>query len=694
MSGGIESGQKSDQESGPKSGLKGDHKGGFRAAARIAIEDVKLGRSVEAATGRFRDAREAALAELPDADTLRDHFKRIRAATLADLPAYLETFKANATTAGAQVHFARDAADARELILEIAGSHGAALAAKSKSMTTEEIRLNEALEAAGVRPVETDLGEWIVQLAGEAPAHIIAPAIHKTKEQVAGLFVAESGEDVPAEIPALTALARRRLRETFLRAGIGISGGNLAVAETGSVVLVTNEGNGRMVTSLPPVHVAVLGIEKIAPTWAEAAAWLSLLARSATGQPLSIYTSVITGPKQPGDVDGPEAVHIVLLDNGRSRLLGTKYEEVLQCIRCGACLNVCPVYRTAGGHAYRGETGPPSPYSGPIGAVVTPLLFGLEEHKQLPQASSLCGACRDVCPARIDLPRMLVELRNDTVAAGLDGTAASTLARLAAGALGSGRNFEFAARLARFGRRFAGGDLPRPAAKSFRETWREAETNLPNPPVADPGPVSNPLPEPPPAAPAGLPEPWRSRRQFAEPARRFREALEKAHGEVILTESAAEALAEARRVLREIGVMTVVADEGEPLDGFAPAPDDGWRIARPGDHAGDPEGWRAVCARADAGLTSAEALLAETGSLVVSSGPGRSRLVSLLPPIHIAVVPLDRLATDLFTWLEGRTGPWPANTVLVSGPSKTADIEQTLSVGVHGPARLVVVLFP
>jgi L-lactate dehydrogenase complex protein LldF len=342
-------------------------------------------------------------------------------------------------------------------------------------MTTEEIGLNAALKAGGIQPVETDLGEWIVQLAGESPAHIIAPAINKTKEQVAVLFRKESGDDVPPDIPALTAQARRRLRETFLRAGIGISGGNLAVAETGSVVLVTNEGNGRMVTSLPPVHVAVLGIEKIAPSWAEAAVWLALLARSATGQPLSIYTSIVTGPKRPGDIDGPEEVHVILLDNGRSKLLGTKYEEVLQCIRCGACLNVCPVYRTAGGHAYRGKTGPPSPYSGPIGAVVTPLLFGLENYKELPQASSLCGACLDVCPARIDLPRMLIELRSDAVAAGLEPAAVSAVTRLAAAAFGSERALGIAARLARFGRRFVGGSMPKPAKRSFREIRREDE---------------------------------------------------------------------------------------------------------------------------------------------------------------------------------------------------------------------------
>ncbi len=343
-------------------------------------------------------------------EALRDRLKEIRSATLASLADHLETFERNALAAGAQVHWAADGSEACEIVTVIARENKVTLAAKSKSMATEEIHLNRALLQAGVQPVETDLGEWIIQLAGEPPSHIIAPAIHKTRQQVAALFTAESGRPQSADdIPALTAEARRMLREKFLDAGMGISGGNIGVAETGSVVLVTNEGNGRMVSSLPPVYVIVLGIEKIARSWDDAAVWLALLARSATGQPLSVYTTVITGTARPEDPDGPREVHIVLLDNQRSGLVGTKYEEALQCIRCGACLNICPVYREAGGHAYG------SPYSGPIGAVISPLLFGLEDYEALPQASSLCGACLDVCPVRIDLPRMLLALREDAV---------------------------------------------------------------------------------------------------------------------------------------------------------------------------------------------------------------------------------------------------------------------------------------
>ncbi len=455
----------------------------FRQSAFIAIEDIRLQTALENATGRFRSARATALADLPNPDAMRDHLKTIRANTIANLAEHLETFERNATANGSHVHWARDAAEARQIVIDIAQSHGVTMAAKSKSMATEEIHLNAALSEAGIAPVETDLGEWIVQLAEEPPSHIIAPAIHKTKEQVADLFTKEAGREIPADIPTLTAEARRMLREKFLAAGMGISGGNLGVAETGSIVLVTNEGNGRMVTSLPPVHIAVMGIEKIAPTWDEATLWLALLARSATGQPLSIYTSIVTGPSTSpptplplgrgvgGEVDGPREVHIVLLDNGRSKLIGTKYEEILQCIRCGACLNVCPVYREAGGHAYG------SPYSGPIGAVISPLLFGLENFAGLPQASSLCGACKDVCPARIDLPRMLVELRGDEVARGLLPWWEAMAERGAAMMMGDATLMRVGLGFGRVGQGILSEDLPRLAKKSFRKMWEDGDIN-------------------------------------------------------------------------------------------------------------------------------------------------------------------------------------------------------------------------
>jgi len=366
----------------------------------------------------------------------------------------------------------------------IAQENGVKLAVKSKSMATEEIHLNDALEDGNVRVVETDLGEWIIQLAGESPYHIIAPAIHKTREQVVDLFEAERKRPLTdTSITALTAEARRMLRQEFLAAGMGISGGNMGVAETGSLVLVTNEGNGRMVTSLPRVHVAVMGIEKIAPDWDAAAAWLSLLARSATGQPMSIYTTVVTGPRRPEDVDGPEEVHIVLLDNGRSALTDSTYDEILQCIRCGACLNVCPVYSESGGHAYN------SPYSGPIGAVISPLLFGLEKYAALPHASTLCGACVDVCPARIDLPRMLLALRAEEVENGIASPFEQVAERAGTAVMGNPHLFNLAGKMAGWGQQLftengkftppinptLERNLPILPTKSFRDLWKEME---------------------------------------------------------------------------------------------------------------------------------------------------------------------------------------------------------------------------
>jgi L-lactate dehydrogenase complex protein LldF len=435
---------------------------------------------------------------------MRDHFKRTRASTLAQLPDHLQTFEEVARENGSQVYRAAGPSQVSQIVIDIAQRHGVSLVTKTKSMATEEIHLNQTLEEAGITPIETDLGEFIIQLANEPPFHILAPATHKTKDQVAELFTQAKGQEVKADdISELTAEARELLREKFLVAGMGITGGNIGIAETGSIVLVTNEGNGEMVTALPPVHVVVIGIEKITPTWDDAAVWLALLARSATGQPLSVYTTFISGPARQEDPDGPSELHIILLDNGRSDLLGTKYEEALQCIRCGACLNVCPVYREAGGHAYG------SPYSGPIGAVISPLLYGLEEYEGLPQASSLCGACLDVCPARIDLPRMLLALRADEV----DRRIMPWHERLAEGAAASVFGHERLMQLSTAALRLLqrpitrrgklrlpdrlnpmpDRQLPSLAHKPFRDIWKDLDTS--QQPTSDPIASDIPVPE-------------------------------------------------------------------------------------------------------------------------------------------------------------------------------------------------------
>jgi L-lactate dehydrogenase complex protein LldF len=456
----------------------------FRTRATIALEDIRLQGALAGATNHFRLGHDTALANLPQAHEISSHLKKIRSSTLARLGDHLETFERNAQAAGAQVHWARDGAEAGQIAASIAQAHGVSLVTKTKSMATEEIRLNHTLQAAGIDPVETDLGEWIIQLSQEPPYHIIAPAIHKTRGQVAELFSEQTGKLLSSDdIPLLTAEARRLLREKFLASGMGITGANIGVAETGTIVLVTNEGNAEMVTSLPPVHVAIMGIEKIAPTWNDAAPWLALLARSATGQPLSVYTTFLTGPARATDPDGPGELHIILLDNNRSAQIGTDYEEVLQCIRCGSCLNICPVYRVAGGHAYG------SPYSGPIGAVISPLLFGLEAYEGLPQASSLCGACLDVCPVQIDLPRMLLALRAEEVQAKIAPAPLRFGERTAAFILGRERLMNFTTALLRlFQRPFArDGQLylpqwlnplgerrpPSLAKKPFRELWQD-----------------------------------------------------------------------------------------------------------------------------------------------------------------------------------------------------------------------------
>jgi len=379
----------------------------LRERAAQALGDRFLHEALDIATTRFIALRRDAFGDFPEGEALRDRARAIKEATLQRLDAHLETLVANIERLGGHVHFATTAEEAREIVLDIARRTGARMAVKSKSMASEEIHLNEALEAAGVIPIETDLGEYIIQLAHERPSHIIAPAIHKTKGQVADLFAKELKREVAADPEELTRIARVELRQKFLEADLGITGANFAVADTGTVVLVTNEGNGRMVTSLPRVHVAVMGVEKVVPSMTDLMVFLQILAKSATGQKLSVYTTLVRGPRRPGELEGPDEFHLVLLDNGRIRQIAGPLREALYCLRCGACLNVCPVYRQIGGHAY-GYT-----YPGPIGILLTAMLEGPGSVKDLAHASSLCGACADACPVRIDIPKMLVELRRE-----------------------------------------------------------------------------------------------------------------------------------------------------------------------------------------------------------------------------------------------------------------------------------------
>ncbi|MGE5664245.1 MAG: LutB/LldF family L-lactate oxidation iron-sulfur protein [Deltaproteobacteria bacterium] len=449
-----------------------------------ALADDQLQTALSRATASFLAKRTAAIAGFPQFEEARELASRIRSAALDRLDDLLARFIEEARKRGAVVHVARDGAEAREIGARIAAEEGVRIAVKSKSMVAEEVGFNGALENAGVDVVESDLGEFIVQLAGERPSHIIAPAIHKTREEVSRLFQEKLGEPYTEEIPGLTRIARRRLREKFLAADMGISGANFLCADTGSVVLVTNEGNARMGTVLPRVHLVIAGIEKIVPSLGDVPALLRVLPRSASGQELSSYVSVLTGAARPGDAEGPAKLHIILLDNGRAGILQGKYREILKCIRCGACINVCPVFQSVGGHAYGWV------YPGPVGSILTPLLIGLPEAKALPDASTLCGACGDVCPVRIPLPEMLVEMRADERAQGLKDPREVTAMKIYAALMSRAGVMEALQRFAGVVSRalFKDGkvawlplklsgwtdrrDFPAPAPQPFRKLWK------------------------------------------------------------------------------------------------------------------------------------------------------------------------------------------------------------------------------
>ncbi len=382
----------------------------FHQKAHATLDNANLQLAIFTATGRLKDKRVEAIGpgELPDYQELRTQANAIKQHSIDNLDHYLELFERNVAARGGHVVYCKDGTEVSDFILALAHERGAHLIVKSKSMTTEEIDLNERLEHHGLESVETDLGEYILQLAHQRPYHIVAPALHMTRYDVAEVFTRRLNVPNEIVIEKQTALARSVLREKFLAADIGISGANFLVADSGAVVIVENEGNARLTTSAPKIHISVAGIEKVIPRAQDLATFLKLLARSATGQLLSVYTSFLSGPRRPGEIDGPDEFYVLLLDNGRTRLLPDKNKrQSLFCIRCGACLNTCPVYRRIGGHTF------PWVYSGPIGAILTPQFMGVQQEPDLPFASSLCGACGEVCPVKIDIPKILLELRSE-----------------------------------------------------------------------------------------------------------------------------------------------------------------------------------------------------------------------------------------------------------------------------------------
>ncbi len=455
----------------------------FAANAARALADPALQEALSRCLSAFRRQRQEVVEEVADWEILRQRAHQIKLHTLAHLDTYLEQLEAQVTAAGGVVHRARDGREAARAIAALVVRATGRTVVKSKSMTAEEIDLNAALEAAGCEVLETDLGEYVQRLAGEPPSHIIVPAVHRARSAIARLLAERIPLTPEADAEQITRAVRQHLRQRFLSAQVGISGVNFAVAETGTIVLVENEGNARMVTTLPRVHIALMGMDKVIPRLADLAVFLTLLPRSATGQRATSYVSLITGPRRPGEVDGPEELHLVIMDNGRSRIQADQeVRESLACIRCGACLNVCPVFARTGGHAYA------SPYSGPMGAVLTPLLRGLEVAGDLPFASSLCGACAEVCPVKIDLPRLLLTLRARVVARRGAPLLERLFVRVWTWTMAQPARLAAAGPLARLvyrlivGRRLplpsllsawtATRDLPVPPAAAFRQRWR------------------------------------------------------------------------------------------------------------------------------------------------------------------------------------------------------------------------------
>lgn len=460
--------------------------------ANLALNDEFLRKAVKFTTERLRSGKQTASEQLGNWDEWRERGRQIRLHTIAHLDYYLNLFADNARANGVHVHFADTAADAVKISLAIAERNEAKTVVKSKSMVTEELHLNQALASIDVEAIETDLGEYIIQLAGEAPSHIIIPAIHKNRHQIAELLSEVAGEKLEADTSILAGFVRKKLREKFLEADIGMTGCNFAIAETGSMVLFENEGNARMVSTVPRTQITLMGMERIIPSWSDLEVMATLLPRSATGQKLTVYMSGITGPRRTEDGDGPEEMHIIIVDNGRSLQLGDpEFQELLNCIRCGACLNACPVYRHIGGHAYGGT------YSGPIGAVLTPALKkNVAEWDDIANASSLCGACYEACPVKIPLHDMLVYLRRRKVEAGRSEVTERTAMKGFGVVMGKANRYRAALKLGRIGQKLVvrnGGIklkvgplkgwntyriAPSIAKETFRERWSTLEQEI------------------------------------------------------------------------------------------------------------------------------------------------------------------------------------------------------------------------
>ncbi len=674
----------------------------FKTHIQKALDNPNLQIALDNNATRRRDVRLLSYQSLPeDIQVLRQRAHQVRADVIANLDRYLEQFARQASANGMIIHHAANGEEAAQIVLDIARSKGARLVAKAKSMLSEEIHLNHALEAAGIQAVETDLGEYIVQLRGELPAHIITPAVHLRKEDVGRTFEEKLSLPYTDEIPTMTSAARRELRQIFLDADIGISGVNFGVAETGTISLVTNEGNGRMVVTLPPVHIALMGIERLVPSLDDLALMLYLLPRHATGQKLSVYVSLVNGPSSPpadgGYRDGPLERHIVLVDNGRRAISQSHLAEALYCIRCGSCLNACPVFREIGGHAYVGIHGNGSIYPGPIGSVLSPALFGQSEFGHLARASSLCGACKEACPVDIDLPKLLLRIRAGKIelpdAEGATPAGKSNAPAYLRWGLRfftwiaiSPWRFANAQRMAGvFSRVVApvqpwirmpavtgwgySKDFPRPAAKPFRDRWAELQTQQPPVPPAGRG---NPRE-------VGLTVEKPLSQATPDPAllERFSSEL-KALGGTYLPCTASQLSEHILDFLRQRNIVRMQAWGADWLPEGLTDELSNQGIELVQGHE----------ASIQAGLTGSLAAVAETGTLVVTGAPGYPLSASLVPAIHLAVLNASQIYPALAEALSLPAIRQATAATLISGPSRTADIEMTLTVGMHGPGEV------
>jgi L-lactate dehydrogenase complex protein LldF len=677
----------------------------FKTRIRQSLADENLQAALDANASRRIKVRKEALATLADPQAMRQRAHAVRADVIDHLESYLEQFMVHAEANGIRLHQAENATQAIQLVLMIAWQHAASHIAKSKTMVSEELGLNRALERQGMEVVETDLGEYIVQLRGEPPSHIITPAVHLSREDVGRLFHQKLGMPYTDDISVMTNIARRTLRQVFLHAEIGISGVNFGVAETGTLCVVTNEGNGRMVTTLPPLHIALMGIERLVPTMDDLCLMLSLLPRSATGQKLSVYTSLLNSPRQPGDPDGPLERHVILVDNGRREVRSSGLQEILYCIRCGACLNVCPVFREIGGHAYVDRAGKSSPYPGPIGSVVSPALFGRLEYGHLARASSLCGACREACPVDIDLPRQLLRVRtgiqsgkqppvrkpNAPVALALGlrlySLAASSAWRFSVvqaltGVFGSlAAIFSKADPWIRLPSVSGWGfskDFPLPPAQSFRSKYfkHQRMRHALNP-----------------AAVGGATPKTEFSQTVLSPTCGGKQAFTAeltALGGNFDDCTPDNISAKILGLLRQRRIeQLLVGDSGDLPPGLLDQlASDGIQLVHPTAES-IPE-----ASQVRAGLTTALAGIADTGSLVLAGGPGRPLTASLLPELHVAILHEKDIVEHLDQVLSRPEVKQAPATVVITGPSRTADIEMTLTIGVHGPGELYVLCLP